>query len=1732
MDKYAKLRDKAKQIIKEQGTENLAIKTNDLDKLIEELQIYHIELEHQNEELQKTAQELEKTKNKYQNLYKHSPSSYITIDENFVVHNVNSAFCKMAKLHQAEIENKKITHFIQPHAQDAFYLLIRNALKNPNELISDFISFKTGNDSNYCKTQVITTGNGKNKEVRIAVTDVTKEREQDIKIIEEKEIWKKTFESVGEGIFILDENFTVLKANKTFASILGKTIDEVLGEKSYELIHGKKQHDNCSTCIAILKRSFSKREYFEKHLNKYLEIKVEPVVDNNNKFRFSVLTLRDITEKKKIQLKNELSNSIISRSPAIGFRWKAQEKWPVEHITDNVYKILGYTKEDFYSQKISFQDIIHPDDIETVKKEVHTFSQDPTCRSFTHKPYRVKKKDGQYIWVEDNTYIERENDTITHYEGIISDISEKVMAKNERTKQNKKLQQKNDEYASLNEEYIAANEELKSQNDRIQAINEKLMENEEKFRKLVNQSTDMLLLHDLNGNIIEVNNRSVQQYGYNRDELLNMNIRDLDPGYNIREDKGNFWKKIKENEPHFFEARQKNKQGEVFPVEVALSKIKLQGKTYIMGLCRDISERVKSQEALKQSAERLELFFRQPLDGFFFMMIDEPVEWNEKTDKKKILDYVFAHQKITKVNQAMLGQYGFEESEMLGLTPNDFFQHNIEHGKELWQKMFDQGKLYTESNERRKDGSGIWVEGNYICIYDSKGRIAGHFGVQRDVTKRKKAEKELRFQSLLLENISDLVTATDLEGNITYVNEAECRMQGKSKEEILGMNVKEYGEDPGKGATQNDIINKTLSKGQWRGEVVNYTADGKEAIMDCRTQIIQDENGKPMNMVGISTDITGRKQYEKELIEKNKEYATLNEEYLSQNEELQTTMQELQVNAFKLKESEQRHVDIANSIPGAVYSFILHEDNKIETSFISKTAEDLFEKPVSQLTKPGLLFTNVHPDDVPMLKDSIKDAAQKVVQWNCEFRLMFNKGRAKWVRGAFNPRKLENGGILWNGVIWNITGYKKAEQQIKEHLDELKTISEISTQLNKAETENEVLKITGKKIHELNPGAYIVLSSSDVLNPETIRIRKHYGFGKNMNKIIQTFDKDPRRMGFSVHDMSQEEKEFYTAGELTELENGIYTLLTGKFSKTLCNALGKILKVNKIYTMGFSHKDQPKGGITMLVKHGHEIRKKDIIESIVKQASISLEQVHYKEALEYSKQKTEESEAKFREFAEMLPETVFEINKNYKITFINKPGLRKLGFTIEDFKKGIDITQCFDGKEKEKLVDTLERGFSGSKTSNKEYLVKRKDGKEFPTVLFSAPVKQYKQITGFRGILTDIADIKNTEKLRNEKTLAEKTAKLKEQLLANISHEMRTPMNGIIGMTDFLNDTNLNAQQQEHVNTIKESSESLLHIINDVLDLSKIEQEKVQLNPQNTDIYLLLKNTINIFKGQAHQKGLKLQYHIDEKFPRFLFIDKNRFRQVLYNLISNAVKYTKFGHVNILFTLVKKSGKQLTGKVIVSDSGIGISEANKERIFDAFTRIESGYTYHAEGTGLGLPITKKLVEMFGGQLHLESTFGKGSEFSFTFIAKISDSQKIDTKKEAIPDIKDYNLEILLAEDKKVNQKVAKLLLENNGCTVTIAQNGKEALEIFKQDTFDIILMDIMMPEMDGVQAMKELRKTHKKLPPIIALTAHAMEGDASKFIELGMDDYIIKPIDKNELVKKLYKWTTNNPRSG
>ncbi|RNC85976.1 MAG: response regulator [Balneola sp.] len=403
----------------------------------------------------------------------------------------------------------------------------------------------------------------------------------------------------------------------------------------------------------------------------------------------------------------------------------------------------------------------------------------------------------------------------------------------------------------------------------------------------------------------------------------------------------------------------------------------------------------------------------------------------------------------------------------------------------------------------------------------------------------------------------------------------------------------------------------------------------------------------------------------------------------------------------------------------------------------------------------------------------------------------------------------------------------------------------------------------------------------------------------------------------------------------------------------------------------------------------------------------------------------------------------------------------------------------------------------------------------------------------FFGLQSLVLSYRFADSLKTAKEQAEESSQAKSQFLSTMSHEIRTPLNAVIGLSGLLSESELNEKQKEFSQTIKTSGETLLSILNNILDYSKIESEKIELEHKEFDLKKLIQNVIEVNSPSFNDKDIKLSYELGNDVPLQLVGDSTRLQQILLNLVSNAVKFTEKGSVLIkVSSLSKKSNPKLL-KFEVSDTGIGIPDDKVNRLFESFSQVDASTTRKYGGTGLGLAISKRLVELMGGTIEVSSKEKEGSTFSFTiqlFEITIKEPPK-DTKESDTETQSEgatfEKLSVLVAEDNMINQKVAIRILEQLDIVPDIANNGEEAAEMVSKNKYDLVFMDMEMPVMDGLDATREIRKQKDTLPfnpKIIAMTANALPGYREKCLEAGMDDFITKPVSTDSIRSILATW--------
>ena len=517
-----------------------------------------------------------------------------------------------------------------------------------------------------------------------------------------------------------------------------------------------------------------------------------------------------------------------------------------------------------------------------------------------------------------------------------------------------------------------------------------------------------------------------------------------------------------------------------------------------------------------------------------------------------------------------------------------------------------------------------------------------------------------------------------------------------------------------------------------------------------------------------------------------------------------------------------------------------------------------------------------------------------------------------------------------------------------------------------------------------------------------------------------------------------------------------------------------------------------------------------------------------------------ESELRFRQLAENISEIFWVASPTGEELFYVSPAYEQIsGWACQTILE--DPKQWFKNileEDRPPVAKALKELFQGM-NFDLEYRIRHRNGSiRWIRDRRFAIRGEDGQVVRTCGVAEDITQRKNLQvEMAKARDAALEAARMKSEFLANMSHEIRTPMNGVIGMTGLLLDTELDQRQRDYAETIRSSAESLLSILNDILDFSKIEAGKLEFENLDFDLAEVIEGALSVLVPEARKKRLELRSEIDPKVWTGLCGDPGRLRQVLTNLLNNAVKFTEQGEVVLRVfpqeeSLIETAAIGKTAlRFEIRDTGIGLSREARGRIFEAFNQADQSTTRRYGGTGLGLSISRQLVRMMHGEIGVESEPGKGSTFWFTARFGSSPSQRTKAKKDASNEFSRQgiqNTRILVAEDNEVNKRVVLLLLEKHGYTADMVPNGNEAVAALRRRPYDIVLMDCQMPEMDGYEASRAIRREFDRAPRIIAMTAHALRGDREKCLAAGMDDYLSKPIIEKELMAALKRWAPNN----
>ncbi len=979
------------------------------------------------------------------------------------------------------------------------------------------------------------------------------------------------------------------------------------------------------------------------------------------------------------------------------------------------------------------------------------------------------------------------------------------------------------------------------------------------------------------------------------------------------------------------------------------------------------------------------------------------------------------------VSESFYTVLGYKPEEMIGQTR--MLYYHPDDARDMMnsgQAYLDQGTITRRL--KHKQGHYLWFEISFQVVRDEQGQISKVLGIGRNVNDRIKYEASLREVQRVARIGSwdwDIPSAT-----ISSSKEAQELFPYLFQEsEVPDHSISKlvYPAD-----LEGLAAAVRLSFGEHRTGMHIFRValpDGEMRYLQSHWQVATDYNGKPIQVVGMTQDITSRIEMEERLKESERQYRLISEQSLDFISRL--------------------------SVEHAVYLYC------------SPACQTILGYRPEELTGTSIM-DYVHPDDLDAIHHYMgmytTDEQPKPVSYRHRHR---------------------SGGYVW-------------------------------------------LEASGRFIGSRDGGAEQLLSIA-----RDIQERRHSAqlIQESEQRYRSLFDYNPASV-FS----------FDTQGRYTTINAEMEKLVGRTEDELIGRSFECFIAPENVYDT-VEHferalQGEPQSYESRVVVKNGDTRDVSVVnlpivvdEQIVGVYGIATDVTEMKRHLEQIEKLSNE----YTLILNSVSEGIFGMDNDGCTTFINPAATRMLGFSTLELA-GQPLLEMFqlthaDGSAYLPQDHPIDRALrEGTSYEEQEAVFLRKDGSSFMVSYRITPIWDRGKR---KGAVVVFNDITNEKQIIRAKELAERADRAKSEFLAIMSHEIRTPMNGIIGMTGLLADTELDEEQRSYIEIIRDSSDALLHILNEILDFSRIEAGKMLLEHTPIQLLPLLDGVLDLFTSRAAEKGIELTCHTDELIPKAIIGDASRLRQVLVNLISNAIKFTDNGGVNVAVRQAERRANECVLEFEVSDTGIGISSDKQSLLFQSFSQLHPSINRKYGGTGLGLAICKKLIELMGGTISVDSEEGRGATFRFLLpVHYLPDDYATEVGKkehkqepphEGQGDGKYGPLRIMIAEDHPVNQKLLREMLRKMGYRIDIANNGQEAVTMAMSHPYELIFMDIQMPEMDGIEATREIRERlpEQEQPVIVATTAFARSSDRDMCLDAGMQDFISKPLRLQEVERIL-----------
>jgi len=1367
----------------------------------------------------------------------------------------------------------------------------------------------------------------------------------------------------------------------------------------------------------------------------------------------------------------------------------------------------GYSKEEFLGMTI--KDIRPKEDIEALQKDIE----------LTNQPYNLAgewrhlKKNGEVIFVEI--------------------ISHAITINNRKAR------------------YVMVND-ITLQKRAIEDRTEALM----LYNALVDQAGDAFFVHDFEGKFIEVNQQACESLGYSKEELLKMSVYDIEMDFDLKSAK-NEWAKIKSGVQFTLFGHQKRKDGTVFPAEVRFGCYEWKNQKLFLALVRDITERKKEEEKLNESEYRFRKLYEDGANGMVMVGKDF---------------------KFRMANRTFCQMVGYKEEELRQLTFIDI-THPDDRDKDIPQvKKMMAGEIDVYRTEKRflnKDGQTYWAQLTLSPFYDSDGQFLHNLGIIFNITDRKKAEEILKESYALIKiagekaklggwNVNIGENCIFWSDEVAAIHEMPSGYLPKV-EEGINFYAPEW-----RGKIKKAITNCVRKGISFDEEMQIITAGGKRVWVNTIGEAVRDNKGKTVKVQGAFQDISERKRAEESLRQSEENLSiTLNS---IGDGVIATDLNGLVVNMNPVAEKMcgWSLIDAAGKPLSEIFNIVNAYTRKAIINPVKKVLQN--GEIVGLANHTVLISKNGTEYQISDSAAPIKNKEGKI----SGVVLVFSDVTEKYLNEQSLIENEERLNLFFNQSITGFFFMETDEPIIwDESVDKEKTLDGVFVNLrvikvNQAmldqymTTEDEFINRTLYDFfaHDINQGRRVIkdLFDNGSLHIDTSERRFDDTQMWIEGDYICLYDSKGNIKGlFGTQQDITERKQ--AAKALQESEEKFKNIFHNHSAvKLIINPKnGNIVEANlaaadfygwpidELQQMNLSQINaSPPEQLKKEMENARELKKNQfefkhrkadgsIIDVEVFSSKIVFDNKDFLHSIIHDiseKKKNEEQIRLFKEAVEQSPASNIITDTQGNIVYVNPKTLKVTGYELSELL-GKNPKMFSAGEKPKEAYKVLWENIASGKEWRGEFHNKKKNGALYWELASISPILNKEgKITHYLAVKEDITERKQLlQDLIMAKEHAEQSDKLKSAFLANMSHEIRTPMNSILGFTELLKNPGLsNEKQQKFINVIQKSGDRLLNIINDVVDISKIEAGLMKADIKASNIKEQIEYISAFFKPEVERKGIQF-FVKNSSLEDDLIVetDHEKIYAIFTNLIKNAIKFTNEGF--IIFGYERKGGYL---EFYVKDTGIGIPKDRHEAIFERFIQADISDKLAFQGAGLGLSITKSYIELLGGKIWLESEVenlaeGKkgGSAFYFTIPYITSPITETKPKNDMLSGKSEKlagNLKILIAEDDEASSIYLSILVEEFSLEILTAKNGLEAVEIYKNNPdIDLILMDMQMPYLNGYEAASQIRQLNKNVV-MIAQTAFALSYDRQKVIEAGCNDYISKPILIDDLTALIGKY--------